>query len=318
MDLQRELIESQKSNRKRGGWKASVTSIAIHAMLLAGVVYAGSHDVIHKVAAEKPIDAFITQGAAPPPPPPPPPPPAPSSGAPQQQATPRVQPKPVEVPRTPLTPPVEIPKEVPKLNLPVTKDIPVVNTPVVEQPSGGTFDGAGADAAAGVPGGVAGGVAGGVVGGEVGGVIGGEIGGVKGGEIGGVLGGKVGGTGTGREGDGTGGLEAPVAPAPPPPPPPSGPLRVGGDVKAPVVVDRADPEYTESARKARVAGVVVVEAIIDKNGRVQDVKVIKGLPMGLGASAEAAVRRWRFKPGTLNGQPVATIFNLTVNFKLDN
>ncbi|HEY0158021.1 MAG TPA: energy transducer TonB, partial [Thermoanaerobaculia bacterium] len=116
------------------------------------------------------------------------------------------------------------------------------------------------------------------------------------------------------EGEGTGGVEAPVAP---PPPPPSGPLRVGGDVKAPVVIDRADPKYTESARNARISGIVVVEAIIGKDGRVQDVKVVKGLPMGLGAEAEAAVRRWRFKPGTLNGAPVATIFNLTVNFKLD-
>jgi protein TonB len=312
MDLRRELIESRKNPRKRGGWKASATSIAIHAMLLAGVVYAGSQEVTHTVKAEKPITAFVTQGAAPPPPPPPPPPPAPSSGAPQQPSTPKVQPKPVEVPRTPLTPPVEIPKDVPKIETPVTTEVPVVNTPVVEQPSGGTFQESTGGA---VVGGVPGGVAGGVVGGEVGGVVGGEIGGVKGGEIGGVkggiVGGTVGGTGTGKEGEGTGGVEAPVAP-------PAGPLRVGGDVKAPVVVDRVDPEYTEPARKARVAGVVVVEAIIDKNGRVQDVKVIKGLPMGLGASAEAAVRQWRFKPGTLNGKPVATIFNLTVTFKMDN
>ena len=141
-------------------------------------------------------------------------------------------------------------------------------------------------------------------------MVGGELGGVEGG----VLGGKVGGTGTGNEGTGTGGVEAPVAP---PPPPPSGPLRVGGDVKAPVVIDRSEPSYTEAARKARVQGIVVVEAIIGKDGRVQDVKVVKPLPMGLAEQAEAAVKRWRFKPGTLNGQPVATIFNLTVNFKLD-
>ncbi|HYI08501.1 MAG TPA: energy transducer TonB, partial [Thermoanaerobaculia bacterium] len=157
-------------------------------------------------------------------------------------------------------------------------------------------------------------VAGGIVGGEVGGVVGGEIGGVKGGEIGGVLGGKIGGTGTGTEGEGTGGNEAPVAP---PPPPPTGPLRVGGDVKAPTILERPEPKYTEAARKARVTGIVVVEAIIGKDGRVQDVKVVKPLPMGLAEEAEAAVRRWRFKPGTLNGQPVTTIFNLTVNFKLD-
>jgi protein TonB len=109
-------------------------------------------------------------------------------------------------------------------------------------------------------------------------------------------------------------VEAPVAP---PPPPPAGPMRVGGDVKAPIVDNRAQPDYTETARKARIAGVVIVEAIIDKNGNVDDVKVVKGLPMGLADEAVKAVKKWKFKPGTHNGQAVATIFNLTVNFKLD-
>jgi protein TonB len=216
-----------------------------------------------------------------------------------------------------MTPPVEIPKEIPKVDMPATKNLPVVDTPVAEDLSAGGGDEGPGDAVNGVTGGVQGGVAGGVVGGEVGGVVGGEIGGTVGGELGGVVGGKIGGTGTGTEGEGTGGKEAPVAPPPPPPAPPSGPLRVGGDVKAPVTLDRVDPKYTETARAAKVAGIVVVEAIIGKDGRVQDVKVIKGLPMGLGEQAESAVRRWRFKPGTLSGQPVATIFNLTVTFKLD-
>ncbi len=192
-----------------------------------------------------------------------------------------------------------------------TQSLPVVETP---EPEGGSTDSGAGDAVSGVQGGVEGGVAGGVVGGEIGGVHGGELGGVAGG----VLGGQVGGTGTGTEGTGTGGNEAPVAPPPPPPPPPpSGPLRVGGNVKAPVVVDRAEPNYTETARKARIAGIVVVEAIIDKNGNVDNVKVIKGLPAGLSEEAEKAVRRWKFRPGTLNGEPVDTIFNHTVTFKVN-
>jgi protein TonB len=289
MDLQKELLESGKGPKKRG-WKASATSIALHAMLVAGIVYAGQN-VTHKVAAEKPMAAFITQGAAPPPPPPPPP-PARSSGAPQSQ--PRVKPQPTPVIPDPLTPPVEIPKEVPTVELPVSQDLPVSDTPLPE--STGSDEGPG-DAVAGVVGGVAGGVAGGVVGGEVGGVIGG------------MKGGEVGGTGTGTEGSGTGGVDAPVAPA--------GPLRVGGDVKAPIIVNRADPDYTESARRARIAGIVIVEAIIDRQGNVDQVKVIKGLPMGLADEAVKAVKKWKFKPGTHNGQAVATIFNLTVNFRLD-
>ena len=95
------------------------------------------------------------------------------------------------------------------------------------------------------------------------------------------------------------------------------PLRVGGDVKAPVVINRVEPVYPEVARKARISGIVIVECIIDKGGTVRDVQVLKGLPFGLDQAAVEAVKKWKFKPGTLNGQPVDVIFNLTVNFKLN-
>jgi periplasmic protein TonB len=131
------------------------------------------------------------------------------------------------------------------------------------------------------------------------GVEGGVEGGVPGGVVGGVIGGVVGGVIT----DTT--------------PKDDAPLRVGGDVKPPVIVTRVDPSYPEVARKARVQGIVIVEAVIDRNGAVRDVKVLKGLPFGLSESASDAVRRWRFKPGTLNGKPVDVIFNLTVIFKLN-
>jgi protein TonB len=77
------------------------------------------------------------------------------------------------------------------------------------------------------------------------------------------------------------------------------------------------PNYTEVARKSRIQGIVIVEAIIDKDGNVDHVKVLKGLPMGLSEEAESAVKKWKFRPGTLGGQPVDVIFNLTVNFTLD-
>ena len=60
----------------------------------------------------------------------------------------------------------------------------------------------------------------------------------------------------------------------------------------------------------------ILEAIIDTDGRVTDVRVLKPLPMGLDTSAMEAVKRWKFKPGSLNGRPVKVIFNLTVNFRL--
>jgi len=94
----------------------------------------------------------------------------------------------------------------------------------------------------------------------------------------------------------------------------NGPFRVGGDVKAPVVLNRVDPAYTPEAERAGVSGVVIVEAIIDAEGHVQDVRVLKPLPFGLSDSAAAAVKRWEFRPGTLNGQPVPVIFIVTISF----
>jgi protein TonB len=135
---------------------------------------------------------------------------------------------------------------------------------------------------------------------------GGVPGGVPGGVVGGQVGGTVGGTGEGE-----------AKPAPPPPEPSEGPLRVGGDVKAPVAINRAKPDYTDSARKAHTTGVVIVEAIVSKQGQVEQVKVLKGLPMGLSEQAVEAVKKWRFHPGTLNGEPVEVIFTLTVNFTLE-
>ncbi|HEX7155469.1 MAG TPA: TonB family protein [Thermoanaerobaculia bacterium] len=317
MDLQKNLIESKRQKSDKRGWNASIMSLVVHGMLIAGVVYAGSQ-ATHKVDAEqKPITAFITRGAAPPPPPPPPP-PAATNSAPSQPQPQVKRPEPVRVKPQPFTQPREIPKEVPKVDPKAEKvvDLTTNNTPIPqpEIPSGGGGSSTTAGAQeGGVPGGVEGGVAGGVVGGQVGGTVGGEIGGVIGGVVGGKVGGVLGGQGTGTGGTGSGGDDAPEGIEVKP----KGPLRVGGDVKAPVATDRVDPEYTELARKSRIAGLVIVEAIINKHGRVEQVRVVKGLPMGLSEAAERAVRQWRFKPGTLNGQPVDTIFNLTVNFKLD-
>lgn len=97
---------------------------------------------------------------------------------------------------------------------------------------------------------------------------------------------------------------------------PDGPIQVGGDVVAPEKLSAPQPQYTEIARKARIQGVVIVQAIINKQGEVTNVKVLKGLPMGLSEEAVAAIKRWSFKPATLNGKPVDVYYNLTVNFRL--
>jgi TonB family protein len=94
------------------------------------------------------------------------------------------------------------------------------------------------------------------------------------------------------------------------------PLRVGGDVQAPVVVEKVEPSYTEEARKAGINGIVIIEAIIGRDGVLKNAHVLKPLPFGLDQAALDAVKQWKFKPGTLNGQPVDVIFNLVVNFRL--
>jgi TonB family protein len=96
----------------------------------------------------------------------------------------------------------------------------------------------------------------------------------------------------------------------------TGPIFVTGDVQKPVKITEVQPQYTEIARKARIQGVVILQTIIDKEGNITDVKVLKALPMGLAEAAVSAVKQWKYEPATLNGKPVAVYFNLTVNFQL--
>ena len=83
-----------------------------------------------------------------------------------------------------------------------------------------------------------------------------------------------------------------------------------------MVLARVQPAYTEIARRARIQGIVVVETIIDTQGSVTDVRVLKSLPMGLSESAVDAVKQWRFRPATLDRRPVSVYFTLTVKFDL--
>ena len=87
-------------------------------------------------------------------------------------------------------------------------------------------------------------------------------------------------------------------------------------MQKPVKISSPQPQYTEIARKARIQGVVILQTIINKDGDITDVKILKGLPMGLAEAAVAAVQQWKYQPATLNGRPVAVYFNLTVNFQL--
>jgi len=95
------------------------------------------------------------------------------------------------------------------------------------------------------------------------------------------------------------------------------PLPVGGEVTAPVKIYAPPPRYPMAARKKGVQGVVIVMVIIDEEGRVAYVAILRGLSEGLNEAAVAAVKHWRFKPATLNGKPVTVRYNLTISFRLE-
>jgi periplasmic protein TonB len=97
--------------------------------------------------------------------------------------------------------------------------------------------------------------------------------------------------------------------------PPSGPVRVGGDIKAPALVQKVKPEYPKAAQEAHVKGNVILEAQVGEDGRVQTVKVLRSVAM-LDEAAVNAVKQWRYSPLKLNGTAVPFILTVTVTFDL--
>ena len=113
-----------------------------------------------------------------------------------------------------------------------------------------------------------------------------------------------------------------AAPPPPPPPPPPlapvdgvMPLPVGGNIAPPVKIHDVSPEYPPIARAAGVQGVVVLEIVVDGAGGVRDGRVLRSIPL-LDQAALDAVRRWRFEPTLVNGQPIPVSMTITINFAL--
>jgi TonB family protein len=74
-------------------------------------------------------------------------------------------------------------------------------------------------------------------------------------------------------------------------------FRVGPEVKAPKVQYTPEPEFTEIARYEKYPGVAVVNMVVDKNGNVQHLKLVRPLGLGLDESAQATLKTWRFLPG---------------------
>jgi protein TonB len=87
-------------------------------------------------------------------------------------------------------------------------------------------------------------------------------------------------------------------------------------VTVPEVIFNPEPSFSDEARKAKAQGMVLLLVVVGKDGRTHDIRVGQSLGMGLDEKAIEAVNRWRFRPATLNGQPVATQIAVQVDFHL--
>jgi periplasmic protein TonB len=136
-----------------------------------------------------------------------------------------------------------------------------------------------------------------------GGVVGDVPGGIQGGQLGGVIGGIISSSSSLAA---VPSLSKPVVPT-------VQRVRVSQGVTKGLLIYRVEPTYPPLAQQARIQGVVVLTALIDKTGNVRQLQVVSGHPL-LAPAAIEAVKQWRYKPFLLNGQPVEVETTVTVSF----
>jgi protein TonB len=93
-------------------------------------------------------------------------------------------------------------------------------------------------------------------------------------------------------------------------------LHVGGNIKAPRQVKRVNPVYPEDAKATGVSGVVILEITIGTDGHVDKAVILRSIPL-LDQAALDAVYQWEYEPTLFNGEPVAVVMTVTVNFTLE-
>jgi periplasmic protein TonB len=105
---------------------------------------------------------------------------------------------------------------------------------------------------------------------------------------------------------------------PPPLPEVEAPVRLTSVMEAPERIAGPDPVYPEAARKARREGVVILEAIIERDGSVGAVRVLLDrVGFGTGEAAVSAVQQWRYRPAMFNDRSLAVVMTITVTFRLN-
>jgi protein TonB len=92
-------------------------------------------------------------------------------------------------------------------------------------------------------------------------------------------------------------------------------VRIGGDIKAPMKTHDVKPAYPPIAQDAQVQGVVILEILVDTNGKVVDRRILRSIPL-LDQAALEAVSQWEYTPTLLNGNPVSVLMTVTVHFSL--
>jgi protein TonB len=192
-------------------------------------------------------------------------------------------------PRPDLAPPPPAPEPPkPARAIEPTKSVPAVepSVPVDVQPEARP-EPAGDRAVAGVEFGVAGGVEGGVAGGTIAGVVAGLVSEVP-----------------------------PLPPLPPAPTAPAGPVRIGGLIHEPTLMRRVEPVYPGAASVTQITGLVILEAVVDKTGCVESVKVLRSRHPLLDNAAIDALRQWQYAPLLLNDTPVSFVLTVTFNFSI--
>lgn len=95
---------------------------------------------------------------------------------------------------------------------------------------------------------------------------------------------------------------------------PDGPVKIGGQVKEPRLVASPPPVYPQTAVQMNVQGDVIIQAVIDKAGNVAEAHVVSGPPL-LRAAALEALRRWKYQPSILDGQPISVQMLVTIHFR---
>jgi TonB family protein len=93
-------------------------------------------------------------------------------------------------------------------------------------------------------------------------------------------------------------------------------LKVGGSVKPPRVLSKADPTFTDAARFLHLQGITVLRIIVDEHGEPRVTEIVRPLGAGLDDQAVECVRHWRFAPATRDGEPVPVEVNVEVSYHL--